>query len=72
MLAVLRVVRTEMIEDLMQRLRDGKITAEFLETQRLRGFKGRRRAKADLRRVFRTIGKQGIEHVSDELTRQES
>jgi hypothetical protein len=70
-LTTLRGVRTAMVEDLMQRLRDGKITTRNLKSQRRSGFKGTRRAEADLRRVFKDIGKRGAQHVVDELERQE-
>jgi hypothetical protein len=60
-----------MIGDLMQRLRDGKITTRSLKSQRRSGFKGARRAEADLRKVFKGIGKRGAQHVTDELERQE-
>ena len=61
-----------MVADLMQRLADGKITARSLKSQRRSNFKGARLAEADLRKVFRGIGRQGTEHVGDELKRQET
>ncbi len=71
-LAVLRTVRVEMVDELMTRLADGKITPRNLDGQRRSAFRGARRSRSALVRVFRGIGKQGIEHVSDELARQES
>ena len=71
-LTTLRGVRTAMIGDLMQRLRDGKITTRNLKSQRRSAFKGTRRAEADLRRVFKSIGKRGAQHVTNELDRQET
>ena len=68
----LRGIRVVMTEELMQRLRSGKITTRNLDGQRRSVFKGARRARADLRKVFKRIGQTGFGHVKDELERQQS
>ena len=70
--AVLRTARSAMVDDLMQRLRDGKITTRNLGGQRRSLFKRGRKARNELGRVLHTVGAKGIEHVSDELERQEA
>ncbi len=68
----LRATRTAMIDELMQRLRDGKITTRNLNGMRRSAFHGARQAKVGLRRVLRGIGRAGIKHVQDELERQQA
>ena len=65
----LRRVRSEMTADLLQRLRDGKITARNLEGQRRSAFRGARTARAQLGRVLRGVGEKGMTHVASELVR---
>ena len=66
----LRETRRAMTEELMQRLRDGKITTRNLKSQRRSAFRGGKRYENALRRELRGVGDQGIKHVGDELERQ--
>ena len=58
-----------MIAELMQRLKDGKITARNLESQRRSAFKGGRKAHKQLVGTLSWVGVEGMQHVSEELTR---
>ena len=70
LLATLREVRDDMIADLMDRLRTGKINARNFDSQRESKFKRAKAAKAALAKVVRSVGARGMEHVRDELRRQ--
>jgi len=65
----LRETRRVMIEELMQRLKDGKITARNLESQRRSAFRGGRKARNRVRRVLVETGNAGMGHVLEELSR---
>lgn len=69
-LTVLRGVKRDMIEEVMRRLRAGKIEPRNLESQRRSKFRGQAKAENALREVFREVGRRGVEHVDDELKRQ--
>jgi hypothetical protein len=58
-----------MVDELMGRLRDGKIEARNLESQRRSAFRGGRKARNRLSRVLRDVGNEGMGHVEEELER---
>ena len=65
----LRGVSRTMIDELMGRLKDGKITARNLESQRRSAFKGGRKARNSLNRVLTGVGVDGMGHVVEEIER---
>jgi hypothetical protein len=65
----LRVVRDQMIADLMGRQRAGKIIPRNVPTQRRSKFRGDSKAHARLVAVLERIGAEGAEQVEQELTR---
>ncbi len=69
-LQVARVTRRAMIDDLMGRLRSGKINLRNLESQRRSLFRGRKKAHAQFVRVLGGIADDGMDQVVDELARQ--
>jgi len=69
-LTVLRTTHRSMIDELLGRLRAGKITLRNVESQRRSAFKGKARAKSALRKVFHRIGAEGWGTVKDEVDRQ--
>ncbi len=71
-LQVLRVMRDDMIHELMGRLRTGKIEPRNLESQRRSAYRGRAKAQARLLEVYQGAGKTGQSHVGEELKRQEA
>lgn len=66
----LRATHRAMIDDLMGRLRAGKITTGTLVGQRRSSFKARVKFEKRLVRVFHRIGAEGWETVKDEVARQ--
>lgn len=60
-----------MVDELMSRLRAGKISVRNLNSQRRSRWKGTKAAESVLRGVLESIGQVGIEHVVDELGRQD-
>ena len=66
----LQLFRDDMIEDLMQRLRDGKIIPRNLNTQQRSNWRGMRRGRAAFSKVLVATGRKGIGHVGEELKRQ--
>ena len=60
-----------MIAELMQRLKDGKITARNLESQRRSAFRGGRKAHKQLVETLTGVGVEGMGHVVEELERGE-
>ncbi len=68
---VLRVVRDDMIRDLMGRLRTGKISPRSLGSMRQSRFRGDSRAVARLSSVLSRVGETGQQHALEELKRQE-
>jgi len=69
-LQVLRSVRRSMIDDLMGRLRSGKITARNLDGQRRSKFRGHKRAHTELLDTLIEVGDTGATHVDQELKNQ--
>ncbi len=69
-LTELRQAARDMTDDLLARLRAGKIQPRTLDGQRRSAFKGARRVRGALRRQFKRIGADGIKHVGEELNRQ--
>jgi len=67
----LRVIRDDMIRDLMGRLRAGKISSRSLGSMRQSRFRGDGRAIVRVQTVMRRVGDQGQEHAEMELRRQE-
>jgi len=65
----LRVIRDDMIRDLMFRLRSGKVTTRNAEGLRRSKFRGSSRATSRLVETLRRIGENGAEHVSEEIRR---
>ena len=71
-LAVVRETRAAMVEDLMGRLREGKVNRRNLESQRRSAFKGGRGARSAMRRALRGTAEVGFEHVAAEVERLET
>ena len=71
-MAVLREARATMTADLMQRLRDGKVTARNLDGLRRSNPKGKRRMMSQLRGTLTGIGERGFVHVQSELEAQDA
>jgi hypothetical protein len=59
-----------MADELLGRLRAGKITARSVESQRRSAFRGAKKVKAALVSVFGEVGKQAFGHVRSELEAQ--
>ena len=70
-LTELRAAHRNMIADLLTRLRAGKVTIRNIEGQRRSAFKGARGARARIKRALQRVGGDGMQHVLDELERQE-
>jgi hypothetical protein len=66
-LTSLRGVQRSMIGDLMRRFRTGKISARSVDSQRRSKFRGQKRAESQLEGNFRSAGRTGIGHVTEEL-----
>jgi hypothetical protein len=60
-----------MTEELMGRLRAGKIDRRNLESQRRSAFRGARAARADVKSVVLEIGRAAFGHVASELEAQD-
>lgn len=71
-LLVLRETRVAMVADLMNRLAEGKITKRNMDSQRRSAFKQARKSRAAVKRVLRGVGQKGMQHVTEELERQEA
>lgn len=69
MLNVTRATQRAMVDELMGRLRAGKITRRSVESQRRSKFKGGTEAQDAMVSVMEEIGAAGAAHVEDELER---
>ncbi len=69
-LVVLRKARRKMIEELMGRLRAGKITPRSVSSQKNSNFRGEKKAIAELEATLTKTGRLGIDHVDAEMSRQ--
>lgn len=69
-LTLLRDIRRRMTQDLMRRLRAGKITARNLDTQRRSKFRGYKAAHSQMKSLLAEISYDGVGHVDDELKAQ--
>jgi uncharacterized protein with HEPN domain len=61
-----------MIQDLLKRLRSGKVTQRNLDTFKTSKFRKDKALTNALNSELLTIGEAGHEHVNEELTRQEA